>query len=90
MMLGLQRFNLDVKYKPGAQMYGADHLSRASLADTEEMADNFQVFSLEVKTLTPFDSIKVAPERLSRMQKYTAQDLVLETLKTSSRLTVAN
>ena len=27
MMLRLQRFNLDVKYKPGAQMYVADHLS---------------------------------------------------------------
>ena len=82
MMLRLQRFNLDVKYKPGAQMYVADHLSRASLADNEEMADNFQVFALEVETLTPFDSIKVAPERLSQLQKCTAQD-VLETLKTT-------
>lgn len=69
MMLRLQCFNLDVKYKPGAQMYVADHLSRASLADNEEMADNFQVFALEVETLTPFDSIKVAPERLSQLQK---------------------
>ena len=83
MMLRLQRFNLDVKYKPGAQMYVADHLSRASLADNEEMADSFQVFALEVETLTPFDSIKVAPERLSQLQKCTAQDLVLETLKTT-------
>ena len=31
MMLRLQRFNVEVKYKPGAQMYVADHLSRASL-----------------------------------------------------------
>ena len=83
MMLRLQRFNIDVKYKPGAQMYVADHLSRASLADNNEMTDNFQVFALEVETLTPFDSIKVAPERLSQLQKCTAQDLVLETLKTT-------
>ena len=46
-------------------MYVADYLSRASLADNEEMADNFQVFALEAETLTPFYSIKVAPERLS-------------------------
>ena len=83
MMLRLQRFNLDVKYKPGAQRYVADHLSRASLADNKERTDSFQVFALEVETLTPFDSIKVAPERLSQLQKCTAQDLVLETLKTT-------
>ena len=40
-------------------------------------------FALEVETLTPFDSIKVAPERLSQLQKCTAQDLVLEMLKTT-------
>ena len=62
MMLRLQRFSLEVKYKPGAQMYVADHLSRASLAVKKEMTDNFQVFALELETLTPFDSIKVAPE----------------------------
>ena len=61
MMLRLQCFNLDVKYKSGAQMYGSDHLSRASLTDNKEMTDNFQVFALEVETLTPFDSIKVTP-----------------------------
>jgi len=83
MMLRLQRFNLEVKYKPGAQMYVADHLSRASLAVKKEMTDNFQVFALELETLTPFDSIKVAPERLTQLQKCTAQDLVLESLKTT-------
>ena len=72
MMLRLQRFKLDVKYKPGAQMYVADHLSRASLAENKETTDSFQVFALEVETLTPFDSIKVAPERLSQLQKCTA------------------
>ena len=58
-----------------------DHLSRASLADNKEMTDSFQVFALEVETRTPFDSIKVAQERQSPLQKCTAQDLVLETLK---------
>ena len=82
-MLRLQRFNLDVRYKPGAQLYVADHLSRASLADNKELTDNFQVFALEVETLSSFDSIEVAPERLSQLQKCTAQDLVLETLKTT-------
>ena len=83
MMLRLQRFNLEVKYKPGTKMYVADHLSRASLATKKEMTDNVQVFALELETITLFDSIKVAPERLNQLQKCTSQDLVLETLKTT-------
>ena len=82
-MLRLQRFNVEVKYKPDAQMYVADHFSRASLADSTSISDNFQVFAIELETLTPFDSIKIAPEWLAQLQKYTAQDLVLETLKTT-------
>ena len=82
-MLRLQRFNLEVKYKPGAQMYVADHFSRASFADSASMQDNFQVFAVELETLTPFDSIKVAPERLAQLQKCTVQDLFLKNLKTT-------
>ena len=63
-MLRLQRFNVEVKNKLGTQMYVADHVSRASLADSTWMSDNFQVFAMELETLTPFNPIKVAPERL--------------------------
>ena len=49
-----------VRYKPGGQMFVADHLSRAPLPAREEMTDNFQVFALELETLTPFDSISVS------------------------------
>ena len=58
MTLRLQRFNVEVKKKPGAQMYVADNLSRASLADSTSMSDNFQVFAIELDALTPFDSIQ--------------------------------
>ena len=57
MLLRLQHFNLDVNYKPGTQMFTADHLSRASLKATEKAQGNFQVFTLELDTLNPFDSI---------------------------------
>ena len=83
MLLRLQHFNLDVNYNPGTQMFTADHLSRASLKATDNTQDNFQVFVLELESLNPFDSIKVAPERLTQLQKATAQDLALETLKTT-------
>ena len=42
-----------------------------------------QVFAVELETLNSFDSIKITPERLTQMQKATAQDLALETLKTT-------
>ena len=45
------------------------------------MSDNFQVFVIELETLIPFDSIKVAPERLAQLQKSSTQDFALETLK---------
>ena len=83
MLLRLQHFNLDVNYKPSTQMFTADHLSRASLKATEKTQDNFQVFSLELETLNPFNSFKVTPERFTQLQEATAQDLALETLKTT-------
>ena len=67
MLLRLQRFNLDVNYKPGTQMFIADHLSRASLKATDNTQDSFQVFGLELESLNPFDSIKVTPERLTQL-----------------------
>ena len=41
MILRLQRFNLDVNYKPGTQMFIADHLSRTSPKVTDNTQDNF-------------------------------------------------
>ena len=60
-------------------MFIADHLSGASLKATAKT----QVFALELETLNSFDSIKETPERLTQVQKATAQDLALETLKTT-------
>ena len=69
MLLGLQQFNLDVRYKPGSQMYRADHLSRT------------RPFTLEVDTLNPFDSLTVSSERPAQLQKATAQDAQLQSLR---------
>lgn len=49
MMLRLQRYNLEVVYKPGTQMFVADHLSRAFLKDTGTEDEEFQVFALELE-----------------------------------------
>lgn len=69
MLLGLQQFNLDVRYKAGSQMYLADHLSRA------------RPFTMEVDTLNPFDSLTVSSEWPAQLQKVTAQDAELQSLR---------
>lgn len=64
MMLGIQRFNLEVIYKPGSQIFVADHLSRAFLKDTPPNEEEFKVFALELEAMRPFDTIKISSERL--------------------------
>ena len=82
MLLRLQCYNLNVKYKPGSQLYVADHLSRAYLSQTEDtLKDDFQVFTLELEEINPLDTVKITSERLSQLQKATKQDLVMQALK---------
>ena len=83
MLLRLQRFNLNVAYKPGLQMYIADHLSRAYLASQGKEDKEFQGFALEVEPLNPLDSLTVSSERLAQLQKATEQDTALQTLQTT-------
>lgn len=74
MLLRLLRYNLDVSYKKGSQMFLADHLSRATIAEgkEDENPDEFQVFAAELEKLNPFDAIKLSPERLVQLQTCTA------------------
>ena len=83
MMLRLQRYNLDVVYKPGSQMFVADHLSRAFLKDTGPDDEEFQVFALELESMNPLSAIKISSERLPQLQRATEQDPVMQTLKTT-------
>lgn len=81
MLLRLLRYNLDVQYKPGKLMFIADHLSRAPTAEVPEHHDEAQVFAVELEQMDPFDTIKIAPEKLAQLQQCTGQDPVLQILK---------
>lgn len=83
MLLRLQRFNLVIKYKPGSQMYVADHLSRVFLSTTEEFQEEAQIFTMELEATSPMDSIQISPDRLALLQNHTRQDEVLQALKTT-------
>ena len=81
MMLRLQRYNLDVVYKPGSQMFVADHLSRAFLSETDPDDKDVEVFALELETMDPLSTVKISSESLPRLQKTMDEDPVLQTLK---------
>ena len=84
MLLRLQRYNLDVQYKPGSQKYLADHLSRAYLSQQgDHCHDEFQVFALELEEIDPLDTVKITSERVVQLQKATEQDPVMPTLKST-------
>eukprot|EP00794_Sanderia_malayensis_P013228 gene13227-14585_t len=81
-ILQLQRYSINVIYKPGKQMYIADHLSRAQLAD-QEISEEFQVFSHSLEQVDPLHDIKLSNDKLAMLQKTTEQDPILQTLKTT-------
>ena len=84
MLLRLQRYNLEVRYKPGSQMYVADHLSRAYLKNLDDQPhDEFQVFALELEEINPLEAVEITSERLAQLQKATEQDPVMQTLKST-------
>ena len=83
MLLRLQRYNLEVGYKPGPQIFIADHLSRASIRETGPQDEEFQVFAVEVEGMGPLNSVKISSERLAQLQKATEQDPIMQTLKTT-------
>jgi len=68
MLLRLQRFNLSVSYKPGSQMFLADHLPRAAQHETLKSEEQFQVFSLKLETLDPMLALKISPDRHEQLQ----------------------
>ena len=78
MILRLQKYNINVVYKPGPQMYLADRLSRAYLADQGEPRDEFQVFALELEEINPLNNVKITSERLAQLQKATEQDSIMQ------------
>ena len=80
MRLRLQKYSLDVEYKPGPQMYISDTLSRASLSATETARED-KATIFEIQELTEKFELEdhhfVSEHRLARIKKETGQDTTL-------------
>ena len=81
MLLRLQHYNLEARYKPGKEMHIADQLSRVTTTTTESNKEEFEVFTVELDSSVHFEYIQVHPERLEYLQKCSNQDPALQSLK---------
>ena len=75
MMLRLLRYNLEVKYRPGPQMFVADALSRAFPAHRKEMATKEEENTLRVLTATA--TAPASPNMKERIKQETRKDPTL-------------
>lgn len=87
MRLRLQKYSLDIEYKPGPTMYISDTLSRASLPlkTNDQKMDNCVIFRLEennseFEEIDFEDSLFVSNERLNSIKEATHTDTTLVTL----------
>lgn len=80
LMLRLQRYDLNITYKPGKEMYVADTLSRASVkTDTQVGSENEEMVKIHVATF--MNSLPVADNRKQEMREETDKDPELKKLK---------
>ena len=75
MLLKAQRYDIEIVYQPGTQMYLADTLSRAFLNSSENSQGEFERVNA-VKFLT------IPENRLEHIKRSTDEDEVLQQLKT--------
>ncbi|CAG2226647.1 unnamed protein product [Mytilus edulis] len=76
MMLQLQKYNIELVYKPGKEMYLADTLSRAYLKDTHTESE-----SEEIEAINMIKDLAISEERLKEIQQHTETDTQLQKLK---------
>ena len=85
MMLRLQKYDLNIKYKKGSMMYLADTLSRAYLKSSSLPSPKTNFFD-EVTDIRMMEDLDVNEGNISEIKVNTAQDkdmkLVMELVKT--------
>ena len=75
LLLRLQQYDVEIRYKPGPEMYPADTLSRAYLPTT----DRFHT-EKDVERIHAVDFLGISEPRLVKIQQETAADPVLQSL----------
>ena len=75
LLLRLQQYDVEIRYKPGPEMYLADTLSRAYLPTTDHSSTE-----KEVERIHAVDFLAISEPQLVEIQQETAADPVLQSL----------
>ena len=80
LLLRLQRYVAEIRYRPGREMYLADTLSRAylRLSSTDTQRSETQK---EVESIHAVDYLAISEQQLNEINQETAKDPTLQTLK---------
>ena len=76
LMLRLQHYDVEIRYKPGKEMFVADTLSRAYISDHQQSD-----VEKEVESIHTVNHLAISQERLAEIQKETLNDPSLQRLK---------
>ena len=77
LLLSLEKYDLDVRYKPGKEMFLADHLSRSYLPETKEVL----VPDINVNDIHLISHLPISQDMYEKFQKETARDDHLQDLQ---------
>ncbi|UYV81904.1 K02A2.6-like [Cordylochernes scorpioides] len=88
MLLRLQRYNLEVKYKPGKQMYISDCLSRKYLMKTGDRNElNFEVYLnddksiyQEIENIKLIEFVNISTETAEQIRQQNCKDQTMQVL----------
>lgn len=80
LLLRLQQYDAEIRYRPGREMYLADTLSRAylSLSPTDTQRSETEK---KVESIHAVDYLAISEQQLSEIKQETAKDPTLQTLK---------
>ena len=80
LLLRLQQYDTEIRYRPGREMYLADTLSRAylSLSPTDTQRSETQK---EVESIHAVDYLAISEQQLTEIKQETAKDPTVQTLK---------
>ena len=76
LLLRLQQYDIEIKYRPGKEMYLADTLSRAFLQNNHRSEVEKEVESIHV-----VDYLAISKQQLEEIQKETLKDPTLQVVK---------
>ena len=80
LLLRLQQYDAEVRYRPGREMYLADTLSRAYLSQSPTDTQRSET-EKEVESIHAVDYRAISEQQLSEIKQETAKDPTLQTLK---------